>query len=238
MSKPKTQPEPAFKGNFIGNQNDFYKTILDKLPTVVFLNEHWKEGDQSCLKFLWANKATFITTDFTENDLMEMGDNLDKKTLHEEDFVVPQLVFDYFSEPENSQNPLGIPYRYRNKAGEFKWAIDVINLFSNNSDYSRLQLLNCLVTIDDALQIDRLLHFLFADQRRKGKKEVECLLTKCEVKVLVLIGRGLNNRAMATELDTAINTVKSHVRSLREKLNIRSLQGLCACAIKHGFDSF
>src|SRR5690606_12828954 len=47
-------------------------------------------------------------------------------------------------------------------------------------------------------------------------------LTEREVEVLELLARSLPNRAIAAELGIAENTVKNHVRSILEKLGLRS----------------
>jgi DNA-binding NarL/FixJ family response regulator len=59
-------------------------------------------------------------------------------------------------------------------------------------------------------------------------------LTDREVEVLALLARSLPNRAIAEELGIAENTVKNHVRSILEKLGMRSRVEVVVHALREG----
>jgi two-component system NarL family response regulator len=59
-------------------------------------------------------------------------------------------------------------------------------------------------------------------------------LTGREVDVLRLVVKGLPNREIATELFISQNTVKNHVRSILEKLRVRSKAEAAAVATREG----
>src|SRR5690606_11192758 len=59
-------------------------------------------------------------------------------------------------------------------------------------------------------------------------------LTDRELDVLRLLARSLPNRAIATELGIAENTVKNHVRSILEKLGLRSRVAALVHALREG----
>ena len=60
------------------------------------------------------------------------------------------------------------------------------------------------------------------EQAASGARGTLPALTRRERQVLQLMGRGLTNRAIADELFISENTVKNHVRSVHEKLQVRS----------------
>jgi two-component system NarL family response regulator len=59
-------------------------------------------------------------------------------------------------------------------------------------------------------------------------------LTERELDVLRLVVKGLPNREIATELYISQNTVKNHVRSILEKLRVRSKADAAAVATRAG----
>jgi two-component system nitrate/nitrite response regulator NarL len=65
-----------------------------------------------------------------------------------------------------------------------------------------------------------LLRALFARQREDSAHEATEALTMREGEVLQLIGHGLSNKEIASELSVSIATVKHHVHHLLHKLNL------------------
>lgn len=59
-------------------------------------------------------------------------------------------------------------------------------------------------------------------------------LTRREIQVLRLVSRGLPNRDIAVELHISENTVKNHLRSVHEKLGVRSRTEAVMKAAKNG----
>jgi DNA-binding NarL/FixJ family response regulator len=84
-----------------------------------------------------------------------------------------------------------------------------------------------IVARGDALlapSVTRRLLDAFADSlppaRSQSANELQ-LLTRSEVKVLTLVGRGLSNDEIARELFVADTTVRTHIRHILEKLELR-----------------
>ena len=63
--------------------------------------------------------------------------------------------------------------------------------------------------------------FPFVDVRELNR-DPAAALTLRERTLLAALARGLNNKALARELDISVNTVKFHLRNLYEKLNLSS----------------
>ncbi len=64
------------------------------------------------------------------------------------------------------------------------------------------------------------------------KKSLIAQLTRREKEVLSLIGQGLSNAAIAQQLNISTDTVKTHVRSILEKLNVRDRTQAAVLAVK------
>ena len=59
-------------------------------------------------------------------------------------------------------------------------------------------------------------------------------LTERELEVLALITEGLSNKEIAAALHVSLNTVKTHVRHILEKLDLRSRSEAAAYAVRAG----
>jgi DNA-binding NarL/FixJ family response regulator len=60
------------------------------------------------------------------------------------------------------------------------------------------------------------------------------LLTEAELRVLRLIGQGLDNAAVAQALSLSPNTIKTHVRHIFEKLHVSDRTQAALWAVRHG----
>jgi two-component system NarL family response regulator len=72
-------------------------------------------------------------------------------------------------------------------------------------------------------------------RRSEGASEGTAALSRRELEVLTLVAQGLNNRAIAETLFISENTVKNHVRSIHEKLQVHSRMEAVVRAVREGF---
>ena len=61
------------------------------------------------------------------------------------------------------------------------------------------------------------------------------LLSDAELRVLRLIGQGLDNAAIAQSLSLSPNTIKTHVRHIFEKLQVSDRTQAALWAVRHGY---
>lgn len=71
-------------------------------------------------------------------------------------------------------------------------------------------------------------------RRSEAIGEGQGALTRRELEVLTLIAEGLNNRAIAERLFISESTVKNHVRSIHEKLQVHSRMEAVVRAVRNG----
>lgn len=79
-----------------------------------------------------------------------------------------------------------------------------------------------------------LAEFAAMSSRQEAPAAVNLRLTDRELQVLRLIARGMANRDIARELFISENTVKNHVRSILEKLGLRSRMEAAMYAVREG----
>jgi DNA-binding NarL/FixJ family response regulator len=73
--------------------------------------------------------------------------------------------------------------------------------------------------------------------RNTDTLQVENILTERELAVLRLAAVGTSNQDIATQLMISLNTVKSHMRSILEKLQLENRTQAANFAIQHGLTS-
>lgn len=71
-------------------------------------------------------------------------------------------------------------------------------------------------------------------RRSEGATEGTGALSRRELEVLTLVAQGLNNRAIAETLFISENTVKNHIRSIHEKLQVHSRMEAVVRAVREG----
>ena len=76
--------------------------------------------------------------------------------------------------------------------------------------------------------------FASVTRRSDGIVEGTSALSRRELDVLRLIAQGLNNKAIAASLYISENTVKNHVRSIHEKLQVHSRMEAVVQAVRDG----
>lgn len=62
-------------------------------------------------------------------------------------------------------------------------------------------------------------------------------LTKKEIKILDLMGKGKSNKEIASELECSINTVKNHINSMFQKMRVGNRTGAVLKGIEQGLIS-
>lgn len=77
-----------------------------------------------------------------------------------------------------------------------------------------------------------LMHRIAALAREPGATREHPMLTRREAQILQLIGRGLTNKEIASELSIEVATVKNHVHNILGKLGVRRRAE--AAAVVHG----
>lgn len=70
-----------------------------------------------------------------------------------------------------------------------------------------------------------------------GSMPSQATLTKTEIKVMDLLGKGMSNKELAKELDCSVKTIKNHLNSAFHKLGVSSRTEAVVKAIEKGLIS-
>ena len=70
-----------------------------------------------------------------------------------------------------------------------------------------------------------------------GNMPSQATLTKTEIKVMDLLGKGMSNKELAKELDCSVKTIKNHLNSAFHKLGVSSRTEAVVKAIEKGLIS-
>ena len=70
-----------------------------------------------------------------------------------------------------------------------------------------------------------------------GSMPSQATLTKTEIKVMDLLGKGMSNKELAKELDCSVKTIKNHLNSAFHKLGVSSRAEAVVKAIEKGLIS-
>lgn len=76
---------------------------------------------------------------------------------------------------------------------------------------------------------------LLNEKKKTSSKETTIFLTKRERDILCLLGEGKSNKEIAEGLALSIGTVKNHISSLLDKLQLRDRTQLAIYAIHNGY---
>ncbi|WP_179345630.1 response regulator transcription factor [Winogradskyella ursingii] len=90
-------------------------------------------------------------------------------------------------------------------------------LEASKSLYSNHDLINLLVLLSKLLY--------------NGNIEKKETLTNREKHVLILIGNGMQNKAIASKLGLSKHTIETHRKNIRKKLNLNNRDNLHVCAL-------
>ena len=72
-----------------------------------------------------------------------------------------------------------------------------------------------------------------ASRASQSENEAD-LLTEREIEVLKLVAQGFSNPQISKELSVTVNTVKSHIKSILDKLNVKNRTQAATYALQHG----
>jgi DNA-binding CsgD family transcriptional regulator len=201
-------------------------------PSVVFAIELGNMQTDFSVRLRFLNHNFFVLTEYSREELNERGfDYLDKLIARSDQKIVLRMI----------KNLTQKGY-LATEAGVFKVLTrdrEVISVFCRlkviglHPDKSLKSLSGCMMEFDENMWNREDLVLLLKKKRSKEVMDKINDLTYCEMLTLKFTGKGYSEAVIASFMDISVNTVKSHRKSLREKLDCNNDAALAAFAAEN-----
>jgi len=208
--------------------------ILDIVPAMIFINEAWFEGEIYQTMNVYANKYAHEQTGWTREACDKMGPDFGRKVIHPDDYEVAQHSFDFLCSPENIGKEYSGPYRYKFANGEYGWGIGSVRVLKPLDNSGHRQFVNILVPVTEAMHLNNQIMELIAENLRMGKQHLTKKISPAEMRVLKLVGQGLENTEIAEKLRLAERTITTHKSNIMKKLGLHSSAALVIFTTQNG----
>lgn len=210
---------------------EFYKNVLNQAGVMIHISEII---DNRYLKVIWANNF------YVENcghDINERNEDLEKfyrqnyspKDIPTVKKVIKKMNIDH-------QPYSGIYKFYGGSNKEFKWTYTNLRpyKFDNNGNITHVLLATVFLT-DNNINPERL-----ADLQKEVNKLKHQLslskLSKTETEVLKVLSQSMTESEIATRLNRSIHTIKTHIKNIKKKLNLKKNLELVKFALEAGIN--
>ena len=202
------------------------------VPSVVFAIELGDMQSDFSVRLRFLNRNFFVLSEYTREELNVPGfDYLNKLIVRSDHKIVLKMI-----------RSLGERGLFATEERVFKvltkggGAVKVYCRFKVTDVYSDKGLKGlsgCMMEFDEKV-CDRETLILFLKKKRSHEVMEKIYdLTYCEMLVLKFTGKGYSEASVASFMNIGVNTVKSHRKSLREKLNCNNDAALAAFAAEN-----
>lgn len=205
---------------------EFVDKVFHHLPANVYISDLQKQ------QVIWCNRTNEESLGYTLDEIKAMGMGYFDNIIHPEDRDVPISSIRQFL---NGQELFGGLFRAKAKNDkEYRWYLGwAVVLEKTKEGEPRLILgvdLDMSATVDTSFQLKE----AFRQMVRASNAEDLEKLSKREREVLFYMAQGLCTELVAERMGISMETVKSHRRSIRRKLDLHTSLEMVAFAKDHG----
>lgn len=203
---------------------ELFKTVLQKVPAVIYLRDCLDGGIK------WCNNTTEESFGYPAEEIIALGNQFWKKIAHPDDLYLAEYSTRYYS--VNRPNFGGVVRLKTTYSDDWRWFVGSSTVFA--SDPAGRPLLTLVAHTDFTAAINTFPQIMEALREVVNHRygELKKIITKREKDIIKMLIRGYSTPRIAEELHLSVHTVRSHKKSIRSKLHVKNMAELLLVAQK------
>jgi DNA-binding CsgD family transcriptional regulator len=215
---------------------DFYKQILNHVPSIVYINTYTEQGNPYSLVNVWSNRFAKEFIGYTQKEIDQLGFSFFTDVLHPEDMeiITSNNILD-ISVVQQSGIVYTVLQRLKPKGkNEYVWTFGSgVQIEAYEGGFPKT-FMSSVVEITEQMHTENQLIDLLKEISRL-KNESRCQsLTKREKDVLRCIVEGFTDREIGEKFFISTATAKTHRNNIIKKLGLKNTACLAAFAVECG----
>ena len=205
----------------------FYERLLQKVPATLYIND-LEERRQ-----VFSSGKVLEMMGYTPQEILEDGTAFLEGIIHPED--LQEVMHD--SREAYAKDPAFVEYvtyRIKDKQGQWHWFYSIEQAYSFDYRGRVKEVIGFAFDLSSRIRSEESLERLLSENLRLKQQLRLRELTSRQQEVLTELARGYSSKEIAQRLSISHETVRSHTRSLREKLALRNIAEITRFALEAG----
>jgi DNA-binding CsgD family transcriptional regulator len=191
--------------------------------------------DMRLNRLIWINDNCSKILGFDTGEILSLGTDETPELLHPEDAGIKQEGIDLLLSGKR-QSYSGI-IRVLHKECRWVWMLFITCVLLRNEECIPTHALGMAIDFSPHRQIIGQFSRLILEHRRLNNYFRVNLLTPKEKEVISLIASGLSCKEISNHMGISYYTAETHIRNIRQKLELRNNSALICFAIENGLDT-
>lgn len=217
----------------IEEELEFYKMVLDALPSFVNVNEVEVPDDPTTSHSIWSNQPVYEYLGYTREEVRKLGFAYFVETMHPEDIAL--VAEGYERIKAGTKTIYGGFLRLRPKNGDYQWFVGGMSVLQAKDGKPWRILANVQNLENMADTRNQIVELVKENLKLKHQLKIT-VLTKREKQIIQLIAGSKTDKEISAELCISPATAKTHRHHIMQKLHLRNKSALTSFAIEHGLD--
>lgn len=212
---------------------NFLRNVLDKIPSMVNVNQIENINDHTTNCNLWSNQQLHDYTGYAREEIIGMGYHFFTETMHPDDV---ELLYNSTNKFKSGTATLyGGIFRIKNKEGHYHWFIGNMSVFEmkDGKPWRFIVSVQNLEEMQDTR--NQILHLIHENLQLKNRLRFESL-SKREKQIVKMISHGSTDKEISKTLFISPSTVKTHRHNIIQKLQLKNKASIAQFAAESGLD--